>query len=241
MARPVQSDSFAYDALEIGNPCDFRESRAAGRPIVAFDFDGTLTVRDSFTALFRWKVGSARYAAGVASLAPDLIAYLLTRDRGALKAAAARRFFGPARKSDIEMAARRFAETHARDLFRPDAVRVWKRWRDRGAMLVIVTASPEETVAPFARGLGADLLIGTRLKYDSQGRFSGKLDGINCRGDEKVRRLREILGPDLRLTAAYGDTDGDHAMLAIADEAGFKVFNGVPQAAPHETPRRRRA
>ncbi len=240
MARPVPSDSFATGALEIGNPCDFRESQAQGRPIVAFDFDGTLTVRDSFTALLQWKVGSARYVAGVATLAPALIGYLMSHDRGALKAAAAKRFFGPARKSEIEMTARRFAEAHARDLFRPDSIRVWKRWRDRGAVLVIVTASPEETVAPFARGLGADLLIGTRLSYDPQGRFTGKLDGINCRGDEKVRRLREILGPDLRLAAAYGDTDGDHAMLAIADEAGFKVFNGVPQAAPHEARRRRR-
>jgi phosphatidylglycerophosphatase C len=237
----MQTDNFTAGAEEIGNFDDVRESAGAGRPIVAFDFDGTLTVRDSFAALLRWKAGPARYGTGIASLAPDLASYLLTRDRGALKAAAAKRFFGPARKADIELVARRFAETHARDLLRPDAVRVWKRWRDRGARLAIVTASPEETVAPFARGLGADLLIGTRLQYDAQGRFTGKLDGLNCRGEEKVRRLREALGPDLRLTAAYGDTDGDKAMLAIADEAGYKVFNGVPLAAPHETRRRRRA
>ena len=237
----MQTDNFTAGAEEIGNFADFRESGGAGRPIVAFDFDGTLTVRDSFTALLRWKAGPARYGAGIASLAPDLVSYLLTRDRGALKVAAAKRFFGPARKADIESVARRFAEIHARDLFRPDAVRVWKRWRDRGARIVIVTASPEETVAPFARGLGADLLIGTRLQYDKQGRFTGKLDGANCRGEEKVRRLREVFGPDLRLKAAYGDTDGDVPMLALADEAGMKVFNGVPLAAPHETRRRRRA
>jgi phosphatidylglycerophosphatase C len=241
VARPIHTDNFIAGAAEIGDVSHIRESQAAGRAIVAFDFDGTLTVRDSFTALLSWKVGAARYAAGVASLAPDLLSYLVTKDRGALKAAAARRFFGPARKADIESAARRFAETHARDLFRPDAIRVWKRWRERGAQLVIVTASPEETVAPFARGLGADLLIGTRLKFDDQGRFTGKLDGVNCRGDEKVRRLRETFGPDLRLAAAYGDSDGDIPMLALADEAGMKVFNGVPLAAPHEARRRRRS
>ncbi|QUD90628.1 HAD-IB family hydrolase [Phenylobacterium montanum] len=225
----------------MGNLSDLRESGPGARPIVAFDFDGTLTVRDSFTTLLRWKAGPVRFGAGVASLAPELVSFLMTRDRGALKGAAAKRFFGPARKADIESVARRFAEIHARDLFRPDAVRVWKRWRSRGARLVIVTASPEETVAPFARGLGADLLIGTRLKYDEAGRFTGKLDGLNCRGEEKVRRLREVFGPDLRLVAAYGDTDGDTAMLALADEAGMKVFNGVPVAATHETRRRRRS
>ena len=30
-------------------------------PIVAFDFDGTLTVRDSFTAFLKWRAGG-RYA-----------------------------------------------------------------------------------------------------------------------------------------------------------------------------------
>ena len=237
----MQSDNLSAGPHEIGNLSDFRESGSIDRPIVAFDFDGTLTVRDSFIALLRWKVGPARYAAGVASLTPELISYLMTRDRGALKAAAAKRFFGPARKADIESVARRFAEGHARDLLRPDAVRVWKRWRDRGALLVIVTASPEETVAPFARGLGADLLLGTRLKFDDQGRFTGQLDGANCRAEEKVRRLREVFGEDLRLAAAYGDTDGDTAMLTMAEEAGMKVFNGVPMAAPHETRRRSRA
>ncbi len=84
------------------------------------------------------------------------------------------------------------------------------------------------------------MLIGTRLQFDAQDRFTGHLDGANCRGQEKVRRLREVFGPDLRLAAAYGDTSGDEAMLAIADDAGYKVFNGVPMAAPHETRRRRR-
>lgn len=241
MARPDLIPIRQAGASEIGNPRRLSESAAPGRPIVAFDFDGTLTVRDSFTALLQWKAGPARYAGGLARLTPELIRYLVKRDRGALKAAAAKQFFGPARKPDIESVARRFAESHAQELFRPDALRTWRLWRGRGAQLVIVTASPEETVAPFARGLGADLLIGTRLHYDDHGRFTGRLDGANCRGEEKVRRLREVFGPDLRLAAAYGDTSGDHAMLGVADEAGYRVFTGQPTGAPLEARRRRRA
>ena len=94
--------------------------------------------------------------------------------------------------------------------------------------MIIVTASPETLVAPFARGLGADLLIGTRLAFDEADRVSGRFDGPNCRGEEKARRLREVFGPDVRLEAAYGDTSGDTEMLAMADEAGFKVFQATP-------------
>ncbi|HEY5289503.1 MAG TPA: HAD-IB family hydrolase, partial [Caulobacteraceae bacterium] len=35
-------------------------------------------------------------------------------------------------------------------------------------------------------------------------------------------------GADVRLEAAYGDSDGDVAMLAIADEKGMKVFGEKP-------------
>ena len=90
--------------------------------------------------------------------------------------------------------------------------------------MAIVTASPEDVVAPFAGRLGADVLIGTRLKFDDQDRITGEFDGENCRGEEKVRRLRARFGPQLRLKAAYGDTSGDREMLALAEVQGYRVF-----------------
>jgi phosphatidylglycerophosphatase C len=71
-------------------------------------------------------------------------------------------------------------------------------------------------------------VIGTTLAFDAEDRVTGLLGGPNCRGPEKVRRLREIFGPEVRLTAAYGDTGGDTEMLAIADEAGYRVFKEQP-------------
>jgi phosphatidylglycerophosphatase C len=195
---------------------------------VAFDFDGTLTTKDSFTGFLAWRVGMARYVAGLIRLLPSLLAYLIDRDRGRLKAAAASVFLKGLSRAELDASARRYAESHARKLLRPDAVRAWKRWQGQGARLVVVTASPESVVAPFARGLGCDRIIATQLEFDQADRVTGRLAGPNCRGEEKVRRLREVFGPDVHLEAAYGDTSGDHAMLALADEAGFKVFQGTP-------------
>ena len=205
-----------------------RQQQQPFRPIVAFDFDGTLTTRDSFTGFLAWRVGAARYVAGLIGLLPALAAYLVHRDRGRLKASATHRFLKGASRDELDASARRYAETYARKLLRPDALRAWKRWQALGAQLIIVTASPELVVAPFARGLGCDLLLGTRLEFDGMDRVTGRFDGPNCRGEEKVRRLRAVFGPDLRLEAAYGDTSGDHAMLKLADEAGYQVFKGTP-------------
>ena len=82
-------------------------------------------------------------------------------------------------------------------------------------------------VAPFARGLGADGLIGSALDFEND-RATGALLGVNCRGPEKVRRLQERYGEDVRLAAAYGDTSGDKEMLAIADDPGYRVFTAKP-------------
>jgi phosphatidylglycerophosphatase C len=212
----------------MGDVDDLRQGELFHRPIVAFDFDGTLTVKDSYNAFLAWRVGKLAYAAGLARLIPAALSYLIKPDRGRLKAAATRLFLSGTSRNEIEADARAFAEARARTLFRPDAIRAWRRWQAANARLVIVTASPELTVAPFARGLGASLLIGTRLAFDEGDRVTGSFVGANCRGAEKVRRLREALGEDLRLEAAYGDTDGDLDMLSLAEEPGFKVFHGSP-------------
>ena len=71
------------------------------------------------------------------------------------------------------------------------------------------------------RQLTANLnVIATRLERDPGGRLTGRLAGLNCRGPEKARRVREWLaGHDLTGAElwAYGDSPGDAELLAAAD------------------------
>jgi phosphatidylglycerophosphatase C len=198
------------------------------RPVAAFDFDGTLTVRDSFIAFLTWSVPPARLAAALIRLAPAFLIYLLLRNRGRLKAAAVKLLLGGVPRGDLQAQARAFAIAKAHRLIRPDARAAWARLQAQGFKLVIVTASPEDIVAPFARGLGADALIATRLQVDGEDRITGALDGRNCRGPEKVRRLIQEFGPDMDLAQAYGDTRGDREMLAAAASGYMKLFKARP-------------
>ena len=217
---------------QMGNLAPLRQPQvlgpAPGQPLVAFDFDGTMTVKDSFTDFLRWRVGAIGYLFGMARLTPAALSYLRTRDRGAIKAAAVAEFLDGVDRKTLKGLAETYAEQAWARLMRPDALACWNDWGAKGAHRVIVTASPEITVAPFARRLGAEALLGTRLVFDHDDRITGAFAGENCRGCEKVRRLRATYGDDVRLTAAYGDTSGDTEMLAIADQPGFQVFTGRP-------------
>jgi phosphatidylglycerophosphatase C len=197
-------------------------------PLVAFDFDGTLTVRDSFTAFLRWRARGPDVARGLIALAPAAVAYLVRRDRGGLKSAAIRAYLRGMTQTQLEREARAFAAAAFASLMRPDALEAWRRHRAEGAQLVIVTASPEAIVAPFAERLGADALIGSRLALTADGRIGDGLAGPNCRGAEKVARLKARFGDDVRLAVAYGDTAGDREMLALAQRGEMRRFTGRP-------------
>lgn len=218
---------------DMGSTAPKRQTRTdfganGAREVVAFDFDGTLTTHDSFTAFLKWRAGPAGWAAGVIRLIPAAVGYFGHRDRGRIKAAAVRAFLGGVDRPRLEADADRYAEAVWSGFMRPDALACWNDWGARGAHRVIVTASPEITVAPFARRLGADNLLGTHMTFDAEDRVTGAFTGSNCRGEEKVRRLKAAYGDDVWIIAAYGDTSGDTEMLAAAEQPGFRVFTARP-------------
>jgi len=211
---------------DMGSPALIHQPPRKDQAIVAFDFDGTLTVSDSFTRFLRWRAGAGGWFSGLAGMTPDLIGYVGHRDRGRLKAASVRQFLKGTPRAQLEADAEAFAGQVWPGFIRYDALACWQDWGKKGAYRVIVTASPETTVAPFARRLGAEALLGTQLVFDADDRVAGAFATANCRGEEKVRRLRAAFGADMQLAAAYGDTTGDTEMLAMADEAGFRRFKG---------------
>lgn len=213
---------------DMGNPSPFRQSPKEGQAIVAFDFDGTLTIRDSFTAFLKWRAGPAGWIMGLAKMLPDLGLYVFDRNRGRIKEASVREFLKGVSRQKLDEDAQAYADEVWDRFMRPDALACWKAWGDKGAHRVIVTASPETTIAPFARRLGAEALIGTQLEFDEQNQVTGRFASENCRRAEKVRRLKAVYGPNLHLVAAYGDTSGDTEMIAMADEKGFQVFTRKP-------------
>jgi HAD superfamily hydrolase (TIGR01490 family) len=87
--------------------------------------------------------------------------------------------------------------------------------RAAGRKVFLVSASPEEIVAPLARHLGVDEAIATRASLDDEGRYTGEID-FYCYGPHKaeaMRRVAQTHGIDLATSYAYSDSATDLPML----------------------------
>lgn len=84
--------------------------------------------------------------------------------------------------------------------------------------VILVTASIECYVIPIAQALGIDEVICTKLERDSTGAFTGRIEGANCYGEEKVNRLKDYLGDQCNgsLISAYSDHQSDLPLLKFA-------------------------
>ena len=94
-----------------------------------------------------------------------------------------------------------------------ERIRQHQRW---GHKVFIVSASPEEVVAPIAQLLGVDEAIATRAELDEAGRYSGATERY-VYAEEKVVAMTEVArrdGLDLDHCWAYSDSATDIPMLA---------------------------
>ena len=193
--------------------------------VVAFDFDGTLTVRDTvwpFISLLapRRKV----LKVFVSDLTRNLRA-VLKRDRDFLKLNVLAKSLEGMSEEKANLIAEKYADHVLKYWMRSDTC-ARLRWHQKaGHTVVIVSASFESYLGPIAHKIGVEHVLASRLEVvaDSDGGhcFNGKLFGENCRGVEKIQRFREwsAAQPGLVFRYAYGDSAGDQELLSASGEA----------------------
>lgn len=185
------------------------------RPIVAaFDFDGTLTPRDTLLPFLRRVVGRRRVATALVSNAVGLArAGRVRARRDVVKEQLLVQCLAGV---DADEARLRAVEYAASIRLRADVVARLRGHVDAGHRVLVVSASPTMYVAPAVRPLGVDDVLATDLEV-VDGRLTGRFAGRNCRAEEKVTRLDGWLaGRDVELYA-YGNSVDDAPMLARAD------------------------
>ena len=192
------------------------------RKVVAFDFDGTLTTRDTLLEFIRYAHGTRAMVLGFLRYAPLLVLMKLRLyPNYKVKQRVFSYFFRSMPLSHFDTLCRRFA-ADSRHLLRPQGVRTLEEAQANGAEVLIVSASIDNWVQPFFPSVR---VLGTQVETDADELLTGRFLTKNCYGQEKVNRILALYPhrTDYHLTA-YGDSRGDRELLAFADESYYKPF-----------------
>lgn len=196
------------------------------KTLVLFDFDGTLTKKDSLSEFFKFCYGRNfnRYyylqpLIWIILLKFRLISYQKVKNLRIRQLA--KRYS----RSALEKMTLKFRESRLPLLIKKSALVKIKKYKESPTTeMVIVSASLNILLCDWAREMGMKLITNELEIKNNQ--YTGAFVHENdCNFIEKVKRINEIINlEDYQHIVAYGDTDGDRAMLQIADESHFDLF-----------------
>ena len=201
----------------------FQKNEAVKR-IAFFDFDGTITTKDTLLEFIKFYKGTGLFYLGFLLYSPFVAAYKL----GIIPNYVAKQkilqfFFKGESMEQFTAGCTKFAQTVLPSLIRPKALKEIERLKALDTTIVVVSASAENWISGWAAQNGLHL-IGTLLATGN-GKITGAIDGKNCYGDEKVCRIEAQYNlNDYAEVYCYGDSGGDKAMLQLATLRFYKPF-----------------
>jgi HAD superfamily hydrolase (TIGR01490 family) len=194
------------------------------KSLALFDFDGTITTKDTFLEFIKFYHGKTKFMLGFLILSPVMVMMILKlipNWRG--KEAVLTWFFKGEDLNHFNQQGEKFCSKIVPSLLRPQALAELEKYKQNSTPILVVSASAQNWVEPWCKSIGVDC-VATKLEVESS-KLTGKLQGKNCFGEEKVARIKERLDlSTFEKITAYGDSSGDTHMLAIATEKFYKPF-----------------
>lgn len=194
------------------------------KKLYLFDFDGTLTYKDTMFLFLKF-YNPARFSAQFLKHVPlfVLLKLKLANAEAVKKSFISSMLQGESRYN-IEKKAKLFFEENYPSLFRENALDFINNIDRENTESYIVSASLDIWVKPFAEKFNMTLLA-TKAEFKDD-IFTGKFIGKNCNKDEKVCRIEAELGDKkYDKIIAFGDTSGDKAMFKFANESHYRFFH----------------
>lgn len=196
------------------------------RKIYAFDFDGTLTIKDTLLEFICFAKGSGQMFCGFLLFSPLLILMKLHLfPNWKVKQKIFSYFFKGMKIDDFNALCTRFAERN-KHLLRPAGIeKVRQAIAEEHTTVLIISASIDNWVRPFFDEIEKKIqVLGTQIET-KEGRLTGQFTTKNCYGEEKVNRLTALYPHrEAYYLIAFGDSRGDKELLTFADKAYYKPF-----------------
>jgi HAD superfamily hydrolase (TIGR01490 family) len=204
--------------------------------IAVFDLDRTVTDRGSYTPwLFRFiRRHPARLLGVPFALAAALAYQFSVISRKRLKEIMLRIATAGLPAAELAEVTRRFVADWVPGRCRPGALAAIARHREAGDRVILATASLDIYAREMARALGISEVVATCAERHPDGRLTGRIDGPNCYGNDKLAMVQAVLAAaasDGRVTV-YTDHHTDMPLFnwsgaGVAVNPNQKLINMV--------------
>ena len=129
------------------------------------------------------------------------------------------KFIDGIKEQDLSKLVKSFYEEKLKTIVYEDALKMMKKLKNEGYDIYLISASPEFYINEFYNIEEVDKIIGTKFNF-SDGIFTRKMEGENCKGEEKVRRLKEVLKNektevDFKESYMFSDSLSDKPLLDL--------------------------
>lgn len=163
------------------------------RKIAIFDIDYTITKRETLMEFYKYYIKRDKKAIRFLPRALYCgIMYLLKVYDEKMVKEKFLKFIDGISEEELDDVVGDFYKDRLSNILYGDAISMIKKLKSEGYDIYLISASPEFYIKRFADIPEVDKVIGTKFKF-KDGKFMREMDGFNCKGEEKVRRLKEVL------------------------------------------------
>ena len=194
------------------------------KKLYLFDFDGTLTYKDTMFLFLKFYDPTKFNFQFVKHIPLFVLLKMKLGDAEKIKRSFISSILKGQTRNKIERKSQEFFDQFYPEIIRENALDFIRNIDRENTESYLVTASLDIWVKPFAEKFKMNL-IATKAEFKDD-IFTGRFLGRNCNGPEKLTRIQsEIAGKKYDKTIGFGDTDGDKEMLNWVDEQQFKFFH----------------
>ncbi|SDB90511.1 HAD-IB family hydrolase [Acinetobacter boissieri] len=190
--------------------------------LALFDFDHTLTHTDSFKAFLSYSLSKTAYYKGHFKLLHYIVGYqckMITDQK--LRQKICQTAFAQYHKKQLLEIGRTFADTYLDQIISPHAKQRLTWHQSQGDRVVVVSSSLDVYLKPWCEKQGIDVICNQMT--DNGTHYTGVFLGGDCGYEEKARRVQQRYNlTDYEQIFAYGDSNNDSAMLALADQKFYR-------------------
>ena len=190
------------------------------RKLAIFDIDYTITKKETLMELFKFVIKNDKKNIRFlprAIYCGSMYAIKLYDEKKVKEKFL--KFIDGIKEEELAKLVKKFYEEKLKTIVYEDAINMMRKLKKEGYDIYLISASPEFYINEFYNIKEVDRIIGTKFNF-ADGIFTRKMSGENCKGEEKVRRLKEVLKKekievDFKESYMFSDSLSDKPLLDL--------------------------